>query len=207
MHPCIYKEFERICSQRNITGSVLEIGALPAAGSLLCMQSLAGASEKTGINLDGPHQFRDFTIHKGNANAMTEFADGRFDVVLCNAMLEHDPRFWLTVAEIHRVTKPGGLIVIGIPGFRRYALDRVKNVLRRTPVLRALGRHRWLNLFFTATITYEVHDHPGDYYRFSPQAFREVLLAGLEDVEVHSVMLPPRIIGVGIKPRIGESHG
>ena len=49
---------------------------------------------------------------------MAFFPDQRFDVVLCNAVLEHDRFFWETLAEIRRVTRAGGLVVIGTPGFR-----------------------------------------------------------------------------------------
>ena len=118
MHIRIYEEFERICSKRNITGSVRELGSLPNERSLLCMKSLDGASEKVGINLNGPYEFRDFRIPKGNANAMECFEDERFDVVRCNAMLEHDPYFWKSIAEIKRVTRPGGLIIICVPGYK-----------------------------------------------------------------------------------------
>ncbi len=117
MHPRVYQEFEKICSGKNIIGSVLEVGAIPSNKSLLCMKSLGTATEKVGINLDGPHKFKDFKIHKGNANSMNCFEDERFDIVLCNATLEHDKYFWRTIAEIKRVTKPGGLIVIGTPGY------------------------------------------------------------------------------------------
>src|SRR5262245_31372980 len=100
MHPRTFKEFERICSTRRAGGRVLEIGAVPADYSLLCMKSIASATEKIGINLDGPYEYQDFTILKGNANAMDCFSDGQFDTVLCNAVLEHDPFFWKTLAEI-----------------------------------------------------------------------------------------------------------
>lgn len=201
MHPRIYQEFEKICSERNIAGSVLEVAAIPSNMSLLCMKSLESATEKVGINLDGPHEFRDFKIHKGNANSMDFFEDERFDVVLCNAMLEHDKYFWKTIAEIKRVTKPGGLIVIGTPGFKYYRAEEFKKILRRTPLVRNLSTNQYLNLFFTATVTFQMHDRPGDYYRFSPQAFKEVFFEDLDNVEVHAIMLPPRIIGVGTKKR------
>ena len=48
-----------------------------------------------------------------------------------------------------------------------------------------------------ATPTLVVHNYPGDYYRFSEQAMREVLLAGCRDVEIRVAMRPPRIIGFG----------
>ncbi len=70
MHPIIYKEFERIVSRRAVCGSVLEVGALPSKHSLLCMASLREATEKIGINLEGPCEYQDFKILKGNANCM-----------------------------------------------------------------------------------------------------------------------------------------
>lgn len=163
------------------------------------MKSLEGATEKIGLNLDGPHDFRDFKILQGNANAMDCFEDGKFDVVLCNAMLEHDKYFWRTIAEIKRVTRPSGLMVIGTPGYRYFKVDELKSLLNRTPVVRRLKSNQYLNLLFTATITYQVHDAPGDYYRFSPQTFKEVFFEDADEVEVRSIMLPPRIIGVGTK--------
>lgn len=201
MHNSVYQEFEKICSARTINGSVLEIGAVPSEKSLLFMKPLENATEKTGINLAGPHVYKDVRIDKVNANSMDCYEDEKFDVVLCNAMLEHDKYFWKTIAEIKRVTKPGGLIVIGTPGFKYFKLENVKSFLRKAPLIRLLKSNQYLNMFFTATITFQIHDAPGDYYRFSPQAFREVFFEDMDDVEVYSVMLPPRIIGVGTKKK------
>lgn len=194
MHPTVYKEFERIVSARGVGGSVLEVGALPSEDSLLCMDSLRATTERIGINFDGPYDYDGFKVLKGNANHMTCFEDGRFDVVLCNALLEHDKYFWKTTEEIKRVTKPGGLVVIGAPGYTYLRGEqRIKSFFKRVPGLRHLD-------FFTATtLAYEVHNYPGDYYRFSPQAFREVFFDGMAAVEVRTIMLPPRIIGAGIK--------
>ncbi len=192
MEPRVYREFERICSERNIRGSVLEIGALPDDSSLLTMKSLSGATLKVGINLEGPSTYKDFSILKGDANAMTCFQDEQFDAVLCNAVLEHDRFFWKTLSEIRRVTKSGGLIIIGTPGFRTYALERsLRGSLALIPFF---GRY-----FRAATLTLSVHNYPGDYYRFSPQAFRDVFFEGLEEVSIHSIMIPPRIIGCAVK--------
>jgi ubiquinone/menaquinone biosynthesis C-methylase UbiE len=112
------------------------------------------------------------------------FEDSRFDLVLCNATIEHDKFFWKTISEIRRVTKAGGHMVVGAPGYTTF----VRSQSARSP----------LNLLINATVTYRIHGK-GDYYRFSPQSFREVLLEGMKDVEIHTIMLPPRIIGVGTK--------
>jgi len=163
------------------------------------MKSLANATEKIGLNLDGPHEFKDFKILKGNANFMECFENNRFDAVLCNATLEHDKYFWKTIGEIKRVTKPGGLIVIGTPGYAKLKQEKFKSLLRRVPWVRMLRSSPYLNMFFTGTITFQIHNYPGDYYRFSPQAFEEVFFEGMNDVEVSLMMVPPRIIGVGRK--------
>jgi ubiquinone/menaquinone biosynthesis C-methylase UbiE len=167
------------------------------------MKSLQQASTKTGIDLDGPHEYRDFKIVKGNANSMDCFQDNQFDAVLCNAVLEHDKYFWKTLYEIKRVTKPGGLVVIGVPGFAKLRGEKVKAIWSQMPLVRRLHAHRYLNMLFNSTVTYEIHNWPGDYYRFSPQAVREVFLEGLEQTEVRSVMLPPRLFAIGTKSASG----
>ena len=88
MHPSVYQAFEGICTARNVSGRVLEIGAVADDSSLLCMESLRSVDEKIGINLNGPEEYRDFQIFEGNGNDMNCFADGYFDAVLCNAVLE-----------------------------------------------------------------------------------------------------------------------
>ena len=199
MHTRVFAEFERICAARGAGGDVLEVGAVPSQDSLLCLPALAGAKSKVGINLDGPSRYADFEILRADANAMSCFADESFDTVLCNSVLEHDKHFWKSVSEMKRVIRPGGLIAIGVPGFVTLPIERkasrVARILRRLRVSRAL-----LDPMDASTLTLRTHAHPSDYYRFSPQAVRDVFLDGLIDTELHTVMLPPRLIGVGIKP-------
>jgi ubiquinone/menaquinone biosynthesis C-methylase UbiE len=167
------------------------------------MKVLRDAKEKIGINLDGPYSYRDFEILQGNANCMDFFEDNRFDTVLCNAVLEHDKFFWKSLAEMRRVTKPGGLIVIGTPGYTRLPFGILKRPLRvfhKIPLLRSIFAHEYLTWLFIGTLTVEVHNAPGDYYRFSTQSYREVFFAGMQDVEIKSVVVPPIIVGSGIKP-------
>jgi len=191
MHKTIYQAFERICSERNAGGAVLEVGAKPSAKTLLAMKCLENAREKIGINLNPSATFADFEVVQGNANDMSIFPDDRFDTVLCNAMLEHDKFFWKTISEIYRVTRRGGLVVLGVPAFVTLPVNRVLDAKPfQVPIL------KWL---FQSTLTFKVHNAPGDYYRFSRQAVEEVLLAGMNNTQIEVIKLPPRIVGSGIK--------
>jgi len=185
MHPAVFQIFDELCRPYKIRGAVLEVGATPDESTLLNLPALTGAREKIGINKAGASRFKEFSILEADANAMTCFPDQRFDVVLSNSVLEHDRYFWKTLVEIRRVTRPGGLIAIGVPG---YSQQPPRGILFGGDAL----RH--------STLTLRVHNFPGDYYRFSEQAFREVLFEGMEDVAIRNVLMPPRIIGVGIRP-------
>lgn len=70
----------------------------------------AGLSEVVGIDLHSLDQ----RIEVMDMHAMT-FADGRFDVVLSSHSLEHAKDPHLVGAELLRVTKPGGYIIVEVP--------------------------------------------------------------------------------------------
>jgi SAM-dependent methyltransferase len=196
VHPRVFEEFDRICAERRAGGDVLEIGAVPDSSSLLALPALAAAKSRTGLNLDGPHETLGFRILRGNANAMTAFADASFDTVLSNATLEHDPFFWKTLAEIRRVARVGALVVLGTPGYAESPAEaEVRAALPDNPYASAT-----LDFLANATPTFRVHGAPSDYYRFSVQAYRDVFFEGMRDVEVRVIMNPPRIIGAGRLP-------
>jgi SAM-dependent methyltransferase len=159
----------------------LEVGGLMGANSLLQFPELEGA-ERFCLNLVEMSSDDVVTSVTGNANDMKGvFDNDSFDLVLCCSTLEHDKHFWLSVAEMKRVMRPGGLLVIGVPGY-------VKDEQRDQ------GR---------STLTYRVH-YAFDYYRFSEQAVREVFFADMDRVQVKAYMTPPRLLGHGYKPgRVG----
>jgi SAM-dependent methyltransferase len=178
MSPKVKRRFHNIIRRSGIKPErALEVGGLMGEDSLLRFPELAGA-ERYCLNLVDLPSDGEVKAVMGNANDMRQFPDGRFDLVVCCSTLEHDKRFWLSVAEMKRVLAPGGLLVIGVPG---YVKDRERDH----------GR---------STLTYRVH-YRFDYYRFSEQAVREVFFEGMERVRVRAVWTPPRVIGHGWKPR------
>ena len=154
---------------------VLEVGGVLGRKSLLDHPQLAMA-ERVVLNLAEVGQEDGIEAVLGNANHMP-FGDESFDMVLTSATLEHDKHFWLSLVEMKRVLRPGGFLVISVPGY-------VKDAER--------DRGRW-------TRTYKVH-FAFDYYRFSEQAVREVFFDGMERIGVDPILVPPRIVGHGYKP-------
>jgi SAM-dependent methyltransferase len=154
---------------------VLEVGGVVGKKSLLDAPVLA-AAERVVLNMAFVRDAEGIHNVRGNANDMP-FEDESFDLVMTISTLEHDKFFWRSLAEMKRVLQPGGLLIIGVPGY-------VKDPER--------DRGRW-------TRTYKVH-YRFDYYRFSEQAVEEVFFDGMERVGVRSLLIPPRIVGYGYKP-------
>ena len=178
MSPKVKRRFGEVIRRSGIRPErALEVGGLMGEDSLLRFPELAGA-ERYCLNLVELPSDDEVKAVTGNANHMDVFEKDSFDLVVCCSTLEHDKRFWLSVAEMKRVLRPSGLLVIGVPGY-------VKDEQRDQ------GR---------STLTYRVH-YKFDYYRFSEQAVREVFFDGMERVRVRAMMTPPRIIGQGWKPR------
>jgi SAM-dependent methyltransferase len=202
MTPALFAEFDALCSQYGATGSVLEIGATANTDTLLNLPSLRDCGSRIGVNIEYSATIAAGPILCGNGNDLSRFSDGVFDIVVSNATLEHDPRFWLTLAEMRRVLKPGGLLLIGVPGYIRARgwLRRLAGYLGEGLSALAPLLARPLQGFGAGTATLLVHDYPGDYFRFSEQALREVLLADLEVLATRVLEVPPRLVGVGRKP-------
>jgi SAM-dependent methyltransferase len=201
MTPGLFAEFDSLCRQYGATGSVLEIGATATPDTLLNLPSLRGCELRVGINIEAAVASPGGNILRANGNDLSQFSDCAFDVVVSNATLEHDPRFWLTLAEMRRVLKPGGLLLVGVPGYTRARswLRRLAGTLgRRVGKLAPLAR--CLQAFGAGTPTLLVHDYPGDYFRFSEQALREVLLFNMDVLATRVLEAPPRLLGVGRKP-------
>lgn len=111
--------------------------------------------------------------------------------------------FIKSLSEMKRVLKKGGYLVIGVPGFTVLKNEsfnlKLKKILRKLPFLQKVFGRRLLGTLFNSTLKFKVHDYPGDYYRITPQAVKEVFFSDFEDVEICSIMTPPRIIATGKK--------
>jgi SAM-dependent methyltransferase len=195
MHPTVYRAFERLGAYA-AGERVLEVGATPDRSSLFNLAFLQGKN-RVGLNLFAA-EFDGVQIIEANANEIP-FEDGTFDIVLSNATLEHDAFFWKSSSEMRRILAPGGVLMLGVPGFvETKAESLVHRVAARLPWI---VRH--LNPLASATLTFKVHYEEGrfgDYYRFSRMAVEEVLFAGMEILTLESVMSPPRFVGAARKP-------
>jgi SAM-dependent methyltransferase len=139
-------------------------------------------------------------IH-ANAHDLSMFADASFDLILCNSMLEHDPLFWRTLGEVRRLVCVGGWSIIGVPGYAEMGMHRMPWLQRQFCRMPIIGRklRDQQSVLGASSLTLGIHNFPGDYYRFSEQAMREVLLAEMVDVSVETLLMPPRLIGCGRK--------
>jgi SAM-dependent methyltransferase len=87
--------------------STLEIGSLDINGTV--------RGNFTGLYIGIDFQIGDNVDKIMNAHAL-EFDDKSFDVVVCTEMLEHDSKFWKSLAEMGRVLKKDGYLIITTRG-------------------------------------------------------------------------------------------
>ena len=102
--------------------SVLDVGSYDVNGSYKKIFKDIGA-KYYGLDMeDGPN----VDICPKNAYSWDEIENDKYDVVISGQALEHIEFFWITMEEMIRVTKKGGLICIIAPngfGEHRYPVD------------------------------------------------------------------------------------
>ena len=135
-----------------------------------------GIDHREGDNVDIALNGNDMSAH---------FEDESFDWVLCNSVMEHDLYFWLTTAEMKRVLKPGGILIVGMPslGFSHHG---VSDDILVNP---------WIATNPEGAGIY-------DYYRFTKAAYYRFFLKDYLEVEVLNVDRcgSPRLCAAGRKP-------
>ena len=96
----------KFATQFGTGGRVLEVGSLDVNGSVRNFYAdYTGVDMRAGKNVD--------IVANGNN---LPFEDESYDKVLSLESMEHDQKFWLTFAELVRVLKPGGQLIVTTRG-------------------------------------------------------------------------------------------
>jgi len=101
---------ERVEARRlRDASAILEVGSLDVNGSVreLFRGFYTGVDIREGPGVD----------YIGSGHDLPSlFRGDKFDVVVCTEVLEHDPAFWLTLAGIRAVLRPGGSLLLTTRG-------------------------------------------------------------------------------------------
>jgi SAM-dependent methyltransferase len=110
MHPSVMEWVRQKIREAGVNGkAVLEVGSMNVNGSVRGL--FAGAARYVGIDFrEGPGVDQVMNAHE------LGFADSEFHVVVSTEMLEHDDAFWLSMREMGRVLRPGGILIVTARG-------------------------------------------------------------------------------------------
>jgi SAM-dependent methyltransferase len=124
-----------------------------------------------------------WTLVQADVTCNLPLRDARFDVVLCEQVLEHIDAPQSLLAEIHRVLRPGGLLVAGVPTFPP-GIDAVRRHV--VPLFdRITGRRRSHVNVFTRRSFQDLVGRSAGFDIIDVRGFRIIsggLLAPLEDL-------------------------
>lgn len=91
-------------------GSVLDVGSYDVNGNV---RGFFKGARYIGIDMrPGPNVDRVLDAH----DIVDAFGPESFDTVVCCEMLEHDPAFWVSMARMGAVLKPGGRLLLTTRG-------------------------------------------------------------------------------------------
>lgn len=128
---------EKILSVINAQDVMLDLGA--GSGYVKEMNFRNEVREVTGIDLDPGISENPF-LHRfvrGSVYDLSGFEKDKFDVIICNSVVEHIEHPEKFVAELSRVLKPGGYFLAKTPNRNNY----MPLAARLTP----LSFHKWYN--------------------------------------------------------------
>src|SRR5947207_13187867 len=119
-----FKTYEDAFPRENGISNLIEIGSKIYRGQP-CYREVITQDwiRYTGLDLeDGDN----VDVVPKSGYVWSELADESFDVCISGQTFEHNPFFWVTMAEISRVLRPGGFACIIAPGAQavhRYPVD------------------------------------------------------------------------------------
>lgn len=132
---------------RHLRGRVLDVGC----GTMPFRRYLEESCVDTYEGLDVERRSAE-TIHLEDAQRMPSIPSVSYDGVVSLYALEHMPKPWLALAEIVRVCRPGGTIVLALPHLSRLH-EEPQDYWRFTPHgLRALGEAEGLEIVEINTV-------------------------------------------------------
>lgn len=108
MHPSVMTWVDGIARAYGLTSSsVLEVGSLNVNGTVRGSFNgyYIGVDVQDGDGVDVVGSAHDLPFH-----------DETWDVVVSTEMVEHDPAFWLSMKEMGRVLREGGLLLLTTRG-------------------------------------------------------------------------------------------
>jgi SAM-dependent methyltransferase len=107
----IFKALEE--ASKAFTGRFLDVGSGREPYRAWLEVNRPGVREYVGLDLEGSKRYNEAT-HIWDGVVMP-FEDGQFDCAMATEVLEHCPKPEVTLSEVHRVLKPGGLFFFTVP--------------------------------------------------------------------------------------------
>ena len=132
----LYKAISNIAP--NITGNVLDFGC----GSKPYESLFVNANSYVGVDIEvSGHNHKDSKVDYFYDGKILPFNDAIFDAIVCFEVFEHVFNIEEVLAEIHRVLKPNGQLLISIPfawdeheipyDFARYTSFGITHILNK----------------------------------------------------------------------------
>jgi SAM-dependent methyltransferase len=122
--------------------NILDVGC--GSGYWLEKMKAAGYDQLTGITLDDTDvqhcRSRGVNVVKGDFT-FTDFTDDSFGFIFCRHAIEHSPYPIMTLMELNRLLKPGGMMYIEVP-----APDQDRKHEENLNHFSIMGAKMWLNL-------------------------------------------------------------
>jgi SAM-dependent methyltransferase len=90
---------------------ILDVGCMDINGTI---RDLFPPGSYTGADMRGSGSGVDVIVN--GHDLVKKFGLESFDIVTCFDTMEHDDKFWITIAQMKKVLKKGGWLIIGAPG-------------------------------------------------------------------------------------------